>query len=127
MGINWKKFASVGFNIAALLFPVVGRVEAISDMFKDKGTPWSSQQKEDEAVRQFFALLQITEAGLAQDLLNDSAFQTLVRNTIKNVVAIQNTIAAAKNIRVADATSVDPEVDDLPGTIDELTGAFQPV
>jgi hypothetical protein len=94
--MDWKKLGSIGLQIAGLIFPIISQVEGLSQILKDKGTPWSSAQKEDEAVARFKALLVIGEGIAQRNLLNDPAFETLVRQAIRSIVQIQNAVKAAK-------------------------------
>jgi hypothetical protein len=94
--MDWKKLGSFGLQIAGLIFPIISQVEGLSQLLKDKGTPWSSEQKENEAVARFKSLLVIGEGAAQKNLLNDPAFETLIRQTIRSIVQIQNAIKAAK-------------------------------
>ena len=102
MKFNAKKLANIGLTIGGMLFPVVSQVEALAQMVKDKDTPWSSQQKEDEAVQRLLALLGLTEAEVGE-LANDAEFQTLCRNAIRSIVAVMNAVKSAKHLRTPEA------------------------
>lgn len=74
-----------GLALLPLIFDAVAIVETLSQA---KG-----KAKQDQALRLLAVLLQVTEQGTGEDLLNDAEVQNAARAVIDAVVAFQNIVA----------------------------------
>lgn len=95
MGINWKKFGGIALNAAALFVPAFGQVEGIAKLIKQGGGTMTGEQKEDEFVQRFKAMLNITEAAVGKELLDDDEFEKDLRLGAQVFARIQNRVAQA--------------------------------
>ena len=87
----------MNFITAAIrLIPlIVGAVQAVESIFKkDPNKPKELQNKErqDTAVTAIGAMIQALELNLQKELLDESAFQALLRKLIDDYIATQNFI-----------------------------------
>lgn len=89
------KWVEIGFR--ALPY-VIAAVNAVEKFVAGKG-----QAKQDAAVDMVKTMLQAAEGTAGKDLLNDPDVERATRHAIDAVVALQNTIAAVKASKLADA------------------------
>lgn len=96
--MDLAQLTKIAMAVVANLGPLVLAVEGIADV---KG--WSGPLKEDEFVKRFKAGLEVTEDIAGKNLLNDAAFESLLREAARAYIAVTNAIVKAQQLQ-------DPEV-----------------
>lgn len=87
--MNW---VTLGLRLGPAIFAAVQAVEKFTVGIKGK-------QKQDAAVQFVQSVLAVSEFAADKDLLDNVSVDTALRGAINAVVAVQNAVTAAKNVK----------------------------
>lgn len=96
MAFDAKKWLPLGFKLVMQLPAAIGAIEAAKNLFKGG----SKEEKKSAAVDATLVGVSLAEDLADKDLLDDANVIAAVENAVDALVAVQNAVAAAKQLKV---------------------------